>query len=95
VGKVVDAVLARGGAALVTADHGNAEEMADATTGETQTAHSVNPVEFILAANDSERYDLVSRGKLSDVAVTILQMLNIPAPPEMTATSLIAADRAV
>jgi len=93
VGKVVEAVLAKGGAALVTADHGNAECMTDPETGAVQTAHTLSPVECILVANDSARYDLVDSGKLSDIAITILNLLNIPTPPEMTATSLIARDK--
>ena len=95
VGKVVNAVVAKGGAALVTADHGNAEQMTDPDSGAVRTAHTLSPVEFILVADDSSRYDLVDHGKLSDVAVTILDLLNIPTPPEMTAASLIVQDDSI
>jgi 2,3-bisphosphoglycerate-independent phosphoglycerate mutase len=88
VGKVVDAVLKRDGIALVTADHGNAEQMIGAD-GSAQTAHSTSDVEFILASNDAGGYELRERGILADVALTMLDLLNIDPPPEMTAHTLI------
>jgi 2,3-bisphosphoglycerate-independent phosphoglycerate mutase len=88
-GKVVEAVLARDGALLVTSDHGNAEQMLDPETGGTQTAHTVNDVHCVLVSNDSQRYQLVERGKLGDVAPTMLGLLGIEKPAEMTAESLI------
>jgi 2,3-bisphosphoglycerate-independent phosphoglycerate mutase len=89
VGRVVDAVLARGGIALVTADHGNAEQMIDPSTDKTQTAHTLNEVDFIYVANDADRIELRARGILSDVGPTMLHVLGIPQPPEMTAQSLV------
>lgn len=89
VGEVVRAVLERGGVALVTADHGNAEQMIDTTTGGIQTAHTTNEVDFIYVADNSNDVELKARGVLSDIAPTILEILGITQPPEMTATSLI------
>ena len=89
VGRVVDAVLERGGVALVTADHGNAEQMADPETGKTQTAHTTNEVDFIYVAGETEGIRLRDRGVLSDIGPTMLKILGIDPPPEMTAQSLI------
>jgi 2,3-bisphosphoglycerate-independent phosphoglycerate mutase len=89
VGRVVEAVLARGGIALVTADHGNLEQMADPVTGNIQTAHTINDVDFIYCANDTGGVKLRPRGILSDIAPTILRILKIDPPPEMTARSLL------
>lgn len=94
VGQVVDAVTRRGGVTLVTADHGNAEQMIDYATGGPYTAHTVtNPVPFILVPGDHpelERVRLRSGGKLADVAPTVLQLLGVPPPPGMEGKSLIA-----
>jgi 2,3-bisphosphoglycerate-independent phosphoglycerate mutase len=89
VGRVVDAVLARDGVALVTADHGNAEQMTDPATGKIQTAHTLNEVDFIYVARETGNIRLRDRGVLSDIAPTMLQVLGIDPPPEMTARSLI------
>jgi 2,3-bisphosphoglycerate-independent phosphoglycerate mutase len=89
VGRVVDAVLERDGIALVTADHGNAEQMIDPETGRTQTAHTTNDVDFIYVARDTAGIRLRERGILSDIAPTMLEILGITAPPEMTAGSLL------
>jgi len=89
VGRVVDAVLKRGGAAIITADHGNAEQMIDPTTGKAQTSHTVKDVELILATNDSASFKLKAAGKLSDIAPTMLELLGLPIPREMTASSLL------
>ncbi len=88
-GKVVAAVLARDGTVLITSDHGNAEEMLDRKTGEVATAHTTNPVEFVLVANDAPGKKLLPHGKLSDIAPTVLKLLGIPVPKEMTAVSLL------
>ncbi len=87
--RVVEQVWSVGGAALVTADHGNAELMVDPATGEPHTAHTTNPVPFIYA--DPSRKDATLREGLAlcDVAPTILEMLGILPPPEMTGRSIL------
>ncbi|NBB95711.1 MAG: 2,3-bisphosphoglycerate-independent phosphoglycerate mutase [Planctomycetes bacterium] len=90
-GKVVDAVLARDGVVLVTADHGNAEEMTKRDSDDVQTSHTLNPVHFVLVARDAkDRFKLREHGKLSDIAPTMLKLLGIDVPAEMTADCLIA-----
>ena len=86
VGRVTEAVLAAGGTAVITADHGNAEEMLDEDGITPHTAHSTNPVPFIVAGKD---VSLRSGGKLCDIAPTLLELMGIPQPREMTGTSLI------
>jgi len=91
-GAVVDAVLAKGGVALITADHGNAELLIDPATGGPHTAHTTNPVPCILVAAPNTGLDgatLRSGGRLSDVAPTILDLLGIARSPQMTGQSLI------
>jgi 2,3-bisphosphoglycerate-independent phosphoglycerate mutase len=85
---VIKAVLAKGGTALVTADHGNAERMSD-ETGAVQTAHTINPVELMLIGPNAAEVKLIAHGKLADITVTMLDLLGIEAPAEMTASSLI------
>ena len=89
VGAVADAILAQGGAVLLTADHGNAEKMADAATGQPHTAHTTNPVPFTLIAG-GEKPSLRKDGILADIAPTALEMLGIPQPEAMTGRSLLA-----
>jgi len=72
----------------VTADHGNAEEMVDPETGEPKTAHTTNPVPVIVVGAAAVTA-LREGGRLSDVAPTVLQLLDLPIPLTMTATSLI------
>jgi 2,3-bisphosphoglycerate-independent phosphoglycerate mutase len=88
VGRTVDAALAAGGAVLVTADHGNAEEMLF-PDGSRNTQHSTNPVPVILATRDGERYALRDGG-LRDVAPTLLELLGVPVPDRMTGRSLLS-----
>jgi 2,3-bisphosphoglycerate-independent phosphoglycerate mutase len=85
VGKVFSAVEAQGGVMLLTADHGNADQMLDAA-GSPFTAHTTNPVIFLVA-----NFPCVLRGggKLSDIAPTILKIMDIPQPKEMTGTPII------
>lgn len=87
VGKVVEKILSLGGVALITADHGNADQMVDYESGEPHTFHTKYPVPFCLVG----RKDLSLRngGALCDIAPTILKLLGIPQPPEMTGRSLI------
>ena len=89
VGAVADAILAQGGAVLLTADHGNAEKMTDAATGQPHTAHTTNPVPFTLIAG-GEKPSLRKDGILADIAPTALEMLGIPQPEAMTGRSLLA-----
>lgn len=88
-GKLVEAVQAIGGTVLVTADHGNAESKIDLETGLPLTAHTTNPVPFILVDDQLKQCSLRPGGALRDVAPTLLELLHIPQPPEMTGKSLI------
>jgi 2,3-bisphosphoglycerate-independent phosphoglycerate mutase len=87
-GEVVQAVLETGGACLITADHGNADHMLE-PDGSPNTAHSLNPVPVIVTV---PRLKLRSGGVLADVAPTLLQMMGIDQPAEMTGESLISVD---
>ena len=87
VGKVVEAVLAHDGTLIITADHGNCEQMIDYKTGEPHTAHTTNPVPLILVSNN-ENYKVKS-GKLADLAPTLLEILGIDKPAEMTGESIL------
>jgi 2,3-bisphosphoglycerate-independent phosphoglycerate mutase len=90
VGKLVARLLELDAHILITADHGNAEEMIDYETGMVKTSHTLNPVECIYVAKDAGKRRLVSRGKLADIAPTVLSLLGLPIPKEMTAQNLIA-----
>lgn len=85
VGKMVDAILAKGGAALITADHGNADKMYE-PDGSPFTAHTTNPVPLFCVGYDCELRD---GGVLADLAPTMLEILEMPQPAEMTGKSLI------
>ena len=87
-GKVVDAVLAKEGRVFVTADHGNAEQMIDYSTGKAMTAHTTGPVPFIYIAKDAK--PLREGGKLADIAPTMIEAMGLEKPVEMTGESLIA-----
>lgn len=87
VGEVVAAVTARGGELLVTADHGNVEMMRDPETGEPHTAHTVGPVGLVYVGRSGVR--LREGGALRDLAPTLLDMLGVVPPAEMTGTSLL------
>ncbi|MBE0515783.1 MAG: 2,3-bisphosphoglycerate-independent phosphoglycerate mutase [Methanophagales archaeon] len=91
VGAVVKTILAHDGVALVTADHGNVEEMRDYQTGLPKTSHTNNPVEFIYVAEDYREIKLRPRGILSDIAPTVLFLLGIDKPQEMTSENLVRA----
>lgn len=90
VGKAVERLLELDAQILITADHGNAEQMVDYATGMPKTSHTLNLVSCIYVAKDAPGKSLVPKGKLSDIAPTVLQLLGIPKPAEMTATSLLA-----
>ncbi len=87
VGRVLDTLRKIGGAALVTADHGNAEKMKD-EEGKPFTAHTTFPVNIFYVADDQGKWEL-RHGILADVAPTMLHLLGIPVPAEMTGTSLL------
>lgn len=100
--KIMEAVLLTDGVLIITADHGNAEQMINIKTGDIDKDHTTNPVPFLLVANEykfpiQSRRDypalsaLVPEGAISDVAPTILDLLGLPKPPEMTGISLIGA----
>ena len=91
-GRIVNRLLELDAHILITADHGNSEEMIDHQTGMAKTSHSRNPVELIYVARDSPGKRLIERGKLSDIAPTILYLLGLDIPEEMTARNLIATD---
>jgi 2,3-bisphosphoglycerate-independent phosphoglycerate mutase len=87
-GRIAEAIEARGGAVLVTADHGNCELMRDPETGGPHTAHTTNPVPVMLAGGAAK--SLRDGGRLADIAPTLLQLLEVRQPAEMTGRSLIA-----
>lgn len=86
--QVVEATVSMGGAALVTADHGNSDQMLDYDTGKPHTAHTTNLVPFIYVAQQKPEWRFAN-GLLGNVAPTILDLLGIELPPEMTCKSLI------
>ena len=87
-GEIEKAVRAHGGAMLVTADHGNAEQMIDPATGGPHTAHTTNPVPFIVVSENAQQFTLKPNGSLRDISPTILGMLNLAEPKEMTGHDL-------
>lgn len=98
VGKVVEAALATDSILIITADHGNVERLANPMTGEPETKHDANPVPIYLVANEYKRprseaeiksAEQSSIGVLADVAPTILELMHLPKPEEMTAQSLL------
>lgn len=86
---LVEAVLAHGGQLLITADHGNAERMLDPQTNVVMTEHTTNPVPCIVLRQGMKRVRLRSDGALCDVAPTLLKLMGIPQPKEMTGESLL------
>ncbi len=94
VGLIVESARARGGAVFITADHGNCELMRDPASGQPHTAHTLNPVPLIYV-NDRDR-DAAIRGggRICDVAPTMLELLQLPKPVEMTGKSLLTHKKA-
>ena len=84
-GRIADAVAAQGGALLVTADHGNCEMMHDPMTGGPHTAHTTNPVPVFLMGGAAS---MLENGSLCDIAPTLLHLMGLPQPTEMTGTPL-------
>jgi 2,3-bisphosphoglycerate-independent phosphoglycerate mutase len=88
--KLLEATHQVGGVLLITADHGNIEQMIDLKTGEPHTAHTTNPVPFIVADFSNQKNDFkLSGGALCNVAPTILEIMGLDKPKEMTADSLL------
>jgi 2,3-bisphosphoglycerate-independent phosphoglycerate mutase len=93
-GRIADAIRKAGGALLVTADHGNCEMMRDPETGGPHTAHTTNPVPIIVVGAGNVT---LAEGRLADIAPTLLALMGLPQPKEMTGHSLLrpaAAERA-
>lgn len=88
VGKAVDAVKEVGGQMFICADHGNAEQLIDEETGEPFTAHTTNPVPFILV-NADPAYKLREGGCLADIAPTLIELMGMQQPADMTGKSLL------
>jgi 2,3-bisphosphoglycerate-independent phosphoglycerate mutase len=89
-GRISEAVQKAGGALLVTADHGNCELMRDPQTGGPHTAHTTNPVPLLLTGAHNRA--LVGEGRLADIAPTLLELMEVPKPQEMTGRSLLRGD---
>jgi 2,3-bisphosphoglycerate-independent phosphoglycerate mutase len=89
-GKIVAAIQRQGGALLVTADHGNCEMMRNPDTGGPHTSHTTNPVPLLLFG--ARNRALAAEGRLADIAPTILELMDLPKPKEMTGVSLLKAN---
>jgi 2,3-bisphosphoglycerate-independent phosphoglycerate mutase len=92
-GRIEEAVRDTGGALLITADHGNAETMTDPETGKPMTAHTTNPVPVILTGG-ADTGGALANGRLADVAPTLLELIGLAAPVQMTGRSLLAGSDA-
>ncbi|MCF7806934.1 MAG: 2,3-bisphosphoglycerate-independent phosphoglycerate mutase [Candidatus Marinimicrobia bacterium] len=88
-GKIIPAILEKDGQVLITADHGNVDQMVDYETGSVRTSHSLNPVELFYISRDNTEASLQD-GVLSDIGVTVLHLLGLDVPKEMDAKQLIA-----
>jgi len=89
VGRIVDAVSAHGGIVLITADHGNVEEMIDTETGQVDTEHSTYPVPFIVVSPQYAGQPVqLPTGILADIAPTMLHLMGLPKPDTMTGRAL-------
>jgi 2,3-bisphosphoglycerate-independent phosphoglycerate mutase len=89
IGRIVDAARAKGGALLITSDHGNCELMKDPETGRPHTAHTTNPVPLLYVNDHDPEGQLRKNGRICDVAPTMLELLGIAQPPAMTGRSLL------
>ena len=86
-GRITEALLAVDGQCLITADHGNVEQMLDETNGQPLTSHTNGPVPLVYVGKQKLR--LANNGSLCDVAPTLLQLMNVPQPAEMSGHSLV------
>ena len=89
IGQLVQTILSVGGVLIITADHGNAEEMINVTTGASDTEHNANPVPLIIVGNTFRTGQQITQGILADVAPTIVSLLNLPIPMTFTGRSLL------
>ncbi|RRA49718.1 2,3-bisphosphoglycerate-independent phosphoglycerate mutase [Acidipila sp. EB88] len=87
-GRIYQSLRARGGSMLITADHGNAEQMVDPVSGGPHTSHTTNPVPFILVDEQASEYTLREGGSLRDLSPTILGLLGLDQPREMSGSDL-------
>ncbi len=87
-GRIYKALRERNGAWMITADHGNAEQMIDPATGGPHTAHTTNPVPLIYIAEDAKRYSLRTGGSLRDISPTLIRLLALEAPRDMTGENM-------
>lgn len=94
VGQVVEATLAKGGSLIVTADHGNCEQMIDPKTGGPHTAHTTFDVPLIVVEPGLEGQQLRTGGRLADIAPTVLELMGLPIPEEMTGETLLKVSAA-
>jgi 2,3-bisphosphoglycerate-independent phosphoglycerate mutase len=88
----MDALQHGGGELLITADHGNAEQMVDRATGQPHTAHTNNPVPLIYVGRQAS---LLEQGALCDIAPTLLRIMGLEQPPEMTGRALVSFSEAM
>jgi 2,3-bisphosphoglycerate-independent phosphoglycerate mutase len=86
--RIYQAIKQRGGSLLVTADHGNAEMLIDPATGGPHTAHTTNPVPFLYITEEGKKPTLREGGSLRDISPTILSLLNLDQPNQMTGGNL-------
>ena len=92
VGRILEKLKQAGGAAIITADHGNFERMVDPATGGPHTAHTIGDVPLIVFDEQNKNRNLRADGRLADVMPTLLDMMELEKPAEMTGTSLFAAN---
>jgi 2,3-bisphosphoglycerate-independent phosphoglycerate mutase len=86
--RIYKALREKGGSWLITADHGNAEQMVDPKTGGPHTAHTTNPVPMIYVGEDANKYTLRPDGSLRDISPTLINLLDLHLPAEMTGGDL-------
>ena len=87
-GRIYKELKQKGGAMIITADHGNAEQMIDPITGGPHTAHTTNPVPLIYVADDASKFTLRQDGSLRDISPTLINLLKLNLPKEMTGGDL-------
>ena len=90
-GLVTEAALKQGYTVFITADHGNAEEMWDDKINMPKTAHTTNLVDFVYVSKDHKNAKMAAAGNLGDIAVTVLDVMGLKKPADMTAKSLIVS----